>query len=328
MSALRIIVLAGVGLALLAGPRAVDAQPAEKVVRVGWLHPRPLPAEWMAGFRQGLREFGYVEGKNLVVEYRWGDGRFDRLPVMAAELVRLNVDVLLGGNSAALLSLRDATRTIPIVMTAANDPVGLGLVASLAHPGGNVTGLSGVGPDLTGKRLELLRDVVPQLTRVTALSNPDNPSMALVLSGTHTAAKALGLGLQVLDVRRPSDLDQAFAAIVRGRSGALILPAETMLHSERARIAEFAVKHRIPTIGAWREFAEAGGLMVYGVSVPDVFRRAVGYIDKIVKGAKPADLPVEEPIKLELVLNLQTAKKLGLTVPPSVLLRADEVIGQ
>lgn len=313
-------------LVLLAAPLAAEAQAAGKPYRIGWLHPAPLPSEWMAGFRQGLREFGYVEGKDLVIEYRWGDGRFDRLPAMAAELVRLNVDVLIAGNTAAVLALRDATRTIPIVMTATNDPVGIGLVDSLARPGGNVTGLSGVGPDLSGKRLELLKEAIPGLTRVTALFNPENPSMALVQRETQASANALGLALQILHLRNPSELDAAFTAIVRERSGALVLPAETMLHGQRARIAEFAMRHRLGSISAWREFAEAGGLMVYGVSVRDVFRRAVGYIDKIQKGAKPADLPIEEPTKLEFIINVKTAKALGLTIPRSVLVRADEVI--
>ena len=312
-------------LSILAAPLAVEAQQAGKTYRIGWLHPVPLPSEWMEGFRHGLREFGYVEGKDLVIESRWDVG-FDRLPVMAAELVQLKVDLMLAGNTAALRALKEATGTIPIVMLGTGDPVATGLVTNLARPGGNITGLSGMYPQLSGKRLELLKEVVPKLARVTMLSNPANPSVVLALQETQVAAKSLGLTLDSLDVRQASDLGPALSTIAKRRPDALVLPAETTIHEQRARIAEFAIQHRLPSMSAWREFAEAGGLMVYGVNIPDVFRRAVGYIDKILKGAKPGDLPIEQPTRFELVINLKTAKAIGLTIPPSVLARADELI--
>jgi putative ABC transport system substrate-binding protein len=314
-------------LGVLAAPLAADAQPLPgKVYRVGWLHPLQIPPDWEEGFRQGLREFGYIEGKDLLIERRWGGG-VNRLPAMAADLVQLNVDVIIAGNSPAVQALKDATKTIPIVMTATNDPVATGFIASLARPGGNITGLSGLG-DLGPKRLELLKEVRPTLARVTMLSNLDNPSIALAIQETQAAAGTLGIAFHSVDVREPSRIDSALASALQARPDGLVLPAETVVHSPQAciRIAEFAIKHRLPSIGAWREFADAGGLMVYGVSVPDIFRRAVGYIDKIVKGAKPADLPVELPAKFALVINLKTAKALGLTIPPAVLARADEVI--
>jgi len=322
----RVLSMVMLIVAALAAPLAAEAQAEGKVYRIGWLHPQPLPKPWLAGFDQGLREFGYVEGKDLVIERRWGDGDFDRLPAMAAELVRLKVDVLISGNSRALRELQKATRTIPIVMLGAGDPLGAGLVASLARPGGNITGLSQLAPELSGKRLELLKEVVPNLARVTMLSNPGNPSVVIGLQETRAAAKILGLTLHSLDVRKPDELDPALATIARGRPDALVLPIDSMIHEQRTRIAEFAVKHGLPSIGVYREFVEAGGLMVYGASIPDIFRRSVGYIDKILKGAKPTDLPVEQPTKYELVINLNTAKALGLTIPPSVLARADEVI--
>jgi len=314
---------------LLAAPLAGEAQPPpSKVYRIGWLHPLPIPPDWQEGLRQGLREFGYVEGRDLIIERRWGDGNLDRLPAMAAELVRLNVDFIIAGNSRAVQELKVATTTIPIVMTATNDPVGTGLIASLARPGGNITGLSGLGTDLSGKRLELLKEVMKGLGRVTMLSNLGNPSIVLAVQETQAAAKTLGVVFHSVDVREPSQIDRALASVLRERPDGLVLPAESVVHSQhaRTRIVEFAIKHRLPSIGAWREFADAGGLMVYGVSIPDVFRRAVGYIDKILKGARPADLPVEQPTKFELIINMKTARTLGLTIPPSVLVRADEII--
>jgi putative ABC transport system substrate-binding protein len=314
-------------LTLLAAPLTAAAQPPPgKVYTVGWLHPLQIPPDWEEGFRQGLREFGYVEGRDLVIERQWGGG-VGRLPPMAAHLVQLNVDVIIAGNSRAVQALKDATKTIPIVMTATNDPVATGFIASLARPGGNITGLSGLG-DLGPKRLELLKEVLPRLARVTMLSNLDNPSIVLIVQETQAAAKTLGVDFHSVEVRDVSRIDQALAAVLQARPDGLVLPAETVVHSPQARtrIAEFAIKHGLPSIGAWREFAEAGGLMVYGVSVPDIFRRAVEYMDKIFKGAKPADLPVELPVKFELVINLKTAKTLGLSIPPSVLARADRVI--
>jgi putative ABC transport system substrate-binding protein len=315
-------------LALVNAPLAAAAQPTPgKVYRVGWLHPLPIDPDWEEGFRQGLRELGYVEGTNLIVERRWGGG-LDRLPAGAAYLVQLKVDVLIAGNSQAVQALKDATKTTPIVMTGTNDPVATGFVASLARPGGNITGLSGVGTDLSSKQLELLKEAMPGLARVTMLSNLGNQSIVLVVQETEAAAKALGVEFRAVDVREPGRIDHALASISQARPYGLILPAESVVHSQQARtrIAEFAIKHRLPSIGAWREFADAGGLMIYGASIPDIFRRAGGFIDKLFKGAKPADLPVQEPTTFEFVVNLKTAKALGLRIPPAVLARATHVI--
>jgi putative ABC transport system substrate-binding protein len=313
-------------LALLTAPLASEAQPVAKVYRIAWLHPQPLPPTWVESFRQGLREHGYVEGKDLIIEYRWGDGRFDRLPAMAAELVGLNVDMLISGNTAALRALKAATPTIPIVMFGPGDPLGAGLVPSLRRPGGNITGVSGMYPQLTGKQMELLREIVPQLGRVATLSNPGNPSVVIALQEAREAARALGLSLSSVDVRQADEIEVALARLLEAKPGALVVPPDSMIHTRGGRIAAFAARHRLPSVSPWREYAEAGGLLVYGVSVPDLFRRAVGYVDRILKGAKPGDLPVEQPTKLEVVVNLKTAKTLGLTIPPSVLIRADHVI--
>ncbi len=315
--------LAVIGLTFEAEAQA----PSGKVYRVGWLHPLPIPSDWQEGFRQGLQELGYVEGQNLVIERQWGGG-LDQLPAKAAHLVQLNVDVLVAGNSRAVQALKDATKSIPIVMTATNDPVGIGLITSLGRPGGNITGLSGLGTDLSAKRLELLREILPGLARVTMLSNLGNPSIALQVQEMQQASKLLGIDFRSVDVREPGKIDLALAAALRERPDGLVLPPETVVHSEQARtrIAAFAIKHRIPTMGSWREFAESGGLLVYGVNIPDLFRRSAGYLDKIFKGARPVDLPVDEPRKFELIVNLKTAKALGVTIPPSVLARVDEVI--
>jgi putative tryptophan/tyrosine transport system substrate-binding protein len=307
-------------------PLAARAQQTGKTYRVGWLQPGPIPDPWIKGFRQGLQEFNYVEGKNLIIEYRWGDGNFDRLPAMAAELVRLNPDVIISVNTAALLALQRATTTIPIVMLATADPVASGLVRGLARPGANITGMSVMGPELSRKRLELLKEAVPKLDRVTAMSNPGNPAVVLTLQETQAAAHALGLTLHSVDVREPGEIDLALSVIGREPPDALILLIDSMIHSQRAPIIAFAIRHRLPTISAFREFAEAGGLMAYGPAVPDLLRRAVGLIDKILGGTKPADLPVQQPTKFELVINLKTAKALGLQIPDKLLALADEVI--
>jgi putative tryptophan/tyrosine transport system substrate-binding protein len=307
-------------------PLAVRAQQAGKTYRIGWLQPGPIPDPWVNGFRQGLQEFNYVEGKNLIIEYRWGDGSFDRLPAMAGELVGLNPDVIISVNTAALLALQKLTTTIPIVMLGTADPVGLGLVRSLARPGANITGMSVMAPELSQKRLEFLKEVVPNLDRVAVLSNPGNPAVILALQETQAAAQALGLTLHSVDVHEPSEIDLALSAIAREPPGALVLLIDTMIHSQRVTIVAFAVKHRLPTISPFREFAEAGGLMAYGPQLPDLLRRAVGLIDKILRGERPANLPVQQPTKFELVINLKTARALGLDVPPTLLARADEVI--
>jgi ABC-type uncharacterized transport system substrate-binding protein len=283
------IVLLGCTAAPLVWPLDARTQQAGKTYHVGWLQPGPIPEPWIKGFREGLQEFNYVEGKNLIIEYRWGDGNFDRLPAMAAELVRLNPDVIISGNTAALLELQKATTTIPIVMLGTADPIASGLVRGLARPGANITGMSVMGSELSRKRLELLKEAVPKLDRVTVLSNPGNPAVVLALQETQAAAHALGLTLHSVDVREPGEIDLALSVIGREPPGALVLLLDTMIHSQRAPIIAFAIRHRLPTISAFRDFAEAGGLMAYGPEVPDLLRRAVGLIDKILGGTKPAD---------------------------------------
>jgi putative ABC transport system substrate-binding protein len=278
-------------------------------------------------FRQGLRDLGYVEGQNLVMEYRYMEGRAEQLPDLAAELVRLKVDVIVAGGTAAIRAAQHATRTIPIVMAVAYDPVGEGLVASLARPGGNITGLSWLGAELPGKRLEILKETVPQLSRLAVLANPANPAYKPAMHNLTRAAQALGLQLQVVEVRRADDLDTAFAAISRAGADALIVQEDALLFSGlHGRITELAAKNRRPTMYGWRYYVDAGGLMSYGPSQSDMLRRAATYVDKILKGANPGDLPVEQPTKFELIINLKTAKALGLTMPPFLLFLADEVI--
>jgi putative tryptophan/tyrosine transport system substrate-binding protein len=305
-----------------------EAQPAKKVPRIGvlWLYSPVIASPFAEAFRQGLRELGYVEGKNIVIEYRHAEGKYDRLPSLAAELVRLNVDIIVTASTQAAQAGQQATRSIPIVMTVVSDPVESGLVASLARPGGNVTGLSLMHPELSGKRLELLKEVIPKLSRVAVLSNLSNPIIPPLLRETEAAARALGVQLQVVEVRDPIELDSAFGAMTRDRAGALVVLPDGTFQNERRRIAALAAKGRLPTMYAWREAVDDGGLMAYGASVPDILRRAATYVDKILKGTKPADLPVEQPLKFELVINLKTAKQIGLTIPQSVLYRADKVI--
>ncbi len=283
--------------------------------------PRRLQA-----FRQGLRELGYVEGQNIAIEFRWAEGKYDRLPGLAAELVRLKVNVIVAGGASAIQAAKQATETIPIVMVSVSDPVAAGFVASLARPGGNITGSSLMLPDLVGKQLELLKEVVPKLSRVAFLGNPANPTYAPLLRHGQDAARASGVRLQPLEARDLSEIDKAFAAITTERADAVIVLADTILVNHRTRIADHAVRRRLPTMFGVSEHAEAGGLLVYGPSLSDGFRRAATYVDKIRKGAAPADLPVEQPAKFELVINVKTAKALGLTIPPALLQRADQVI--
>jgi len=303
------------------------AQPPEKVPRVGYLNPGsasdPLRQRRLDAFRQSLRELGYVEGQNIAIESRWAEGKYDRYPALAADLVRLKVDVIVAQSGAATQATQQATRTVPIVM----DPVGSGIVSSLARPGGNVTGTSVMAPDLVGKQLELIKEVVPKVSRVALLRHPANPASATYLRGAEAAARILGVRLQTLDARNPQEIDSAFAAMTRERAGALLIFPDTLFGTQRRQIAELAAKTRLPAIhGGMSEYAEAGGLMAYSPNNLDLERRAATYVDKILKGAKPADLPVEQPTKFELVINLKTAKALGLTIPPTVLLRADQVI--
>jgi putative ABC transport system substrate-binding protein len=267
-----------------------------------------------------------VEGQNIAIEYRWAEGEYGRLPTLAPELVRLNVDIIVAAPTVAIQAAQQATGMIPIVMALANDPVGSGFVASLARPGGNVTGLSLFSPELSGKRLELLKETIPKLSRVAVLWNPSNPSVPPLLRETEAAAHALRLRLQLLEVRGPTEIDRAFSAIARDRAGALLVLPDPTAVDQQKRILDLAAKSRLPAMYWSRELVEAGGLMAYGANAPDMFRRAATYVDKILKGAKPADLPVEQPTRFELAINLKTAKALGLTFPPSILVRADQVI--
>ena len=319
--------LAMVSGSLLAAPSAAGAQQVSRVSRVGYLAGislAPRPAE---EFRQGLHELGWVEGQNLIIDFRSADGSFDRLPDLAAELVRLKADVIVGHAAPAAVAAKNATGTIPIVFFATGDPVGLGLVASLARPGGNVTGLSfSVGLGTVSKGLELLKEALPKVRRVAVLSNPGNPAHAGATSNAKAAAKSLDMRLLLLEAREPNQFDAAFAGMAKGRVDALVVVPDGMFLLHRARLAELTARNRLPSIHGLRESVEAGGLMSYGPSNFAMFRRAALFVDKILRGAKPADLPVEQPTKFELVINLKTAKTLGLTIPRSLLLRADQVI--
>jgi len=307
---------------------SVEAQQPTKIPRIGYLGGVPPSANEarIEAFGQGLRELGYVEGKNIVIEWRSSEGKTDRLPGLAAELVRLKVDVIVTGGSPATRSAREATVTIPIVMTQDGDPVGSGFVASLARPGGNITGLSNFSPELSGKRLELLKETVPRLSRVAVFGTSTTPGHAQVLKETELAAGAFGVKLQYVDVLGPKDIETVFQAASKGRADAVLALGGPILASQRTQIADFAVKNRLPGIYIATEYVEAGGLMTYGVSITDLYRRAATYVDKILKGAKPADLPVEQPKKFEFIINLKAAKQIGLTIPPNVLVRADRVI--
>jgi putative ABC transport system substrate-binding protein len=313
----------------LAAPLAAEAQQAGKVYRIGLLGASPPGSPgwrlWEAFF-QGLRDLGYTEGRDFIVEGRYSEGREERLSELAGELVRLHVDVIVAGAGQPVHAVSRATTTIPIVMANHGDPVGSGLVASLAHPGGNITGLSILNPEVTGKRLELLKVAVPGLTRVAALWNPGNQIHRQDLGQAQAAARGLGLQLHGLPVRSPDEYEGAFSAMVKERAGALLVLGDLTVWLNRGRIAELAARNRLPAMYVQREHVEAGGLMAYGVNLADNYRRAAVYVDKILKGTKPADLPIEQPTEFDLVINLKTAKALGLTIPQSLLLRADEVI--
>jgi putative ABC transport system substrate-binding protein len=316
-------------LSLLAAPLVANAQPSTKVHRIGRLDPGNPPSfrDPEEPFRQGLRDLGYVEGQNILIEYRYAEEKPERLPALAAELVELQVAVIVAVTSAATQAAQHATRTIPIVMTNSSDPVRLGLVASLAQPGGNITGLSSQHPDLSGKQLELLMQMVPHLSRIAVLVNPADPGSLQPLHEMQVAAQAMGIQLQVLEVRRREDVPRAFAAIQQEGADALVVLLEPFLISPYRRdIAALALQGRLPTMYSRRHGVMAGGLMSYGTSLPDLYRRAATYVDKILKGAKPADLPVEQPMKFEFVINLKTAQALGLTLSPTLLFQADEVI--
>jgi putative ABC transport system substrate-binding protein len=281
---------------------------------------------YVEAFRQGLGELGYVEGRNFALMIRSPEQGQEQLPDRAAELVRLQVDVIVTAGPPAIQAAQQATRTIPVVMAGHGDPVGAGVVASLARPGGNITGLSSFSSDLIGKRLELLKAVVPRVSRIAYLFNPTDPVISLRKRETEFAAQALEVQLQALEVRSPEDLEEAFQAAIRARAGALLTVDNPLFNTHRTRIVESAAKNRLPAMYGFTDFTDAGGLMAYGVQLPDLWRRAAWYVEKILKGAKPADLPVEQPRKFELIINLTTAKQIGLTIPPSVLARADKVI--
>ena len=319
-----------VGGTILVPTLAAHGQQAGKPYRIGLLGGSPpnSPGGRRAweGFFQALRELGYVEGQNILVEGRWYGERTDRLPSLAGELVQLKVDAIVAGAAPAPEAARHATSTIPIIMANHNDPVGSGLVATLARPGGNVTGMSTLSPELIGKRLQLFKEAIPGISRVAVLSNPTIPSQALEVKEAKVAAGLLKVQLQLLEARAPGDFAGAFSAMAKERADGVIIITSSMFYAERTRIAKLAAERRVPTIYGVKEFVEVGGLMTYGIDVHESFRRAAGYVDKILKGAKPADLPVEQPTKFELVINLKTAKALGLTIPQSLLVRADEVI--
>jgi putative ABC transport system substrate-binding protein len=308
----------------------VQAQQAGKLPRIGFLSGNFSPSTVVVNveaFRQGLRELGYVEGKNIIIEYRFAEGREERLRQFASELVHLKVDVILPPGTAATLATKNATTTIPIVFITVDDPVAFGLVDSLGHPGGHITGLtSGAGPGLYGKRLELLKESFPRASRVAVLWNPDDPGSVINVRGMEAPARSLSLKIQSVEMRDPNDLEQAFSAMKRERAEALVTILGALVGSQRSRIVDLAAKNRLATMSPESGWTEAGGLMSYGASYPDLYRRAATYVDKILKGAKPADLPVEQPTKFELVVNLKTAKQIGVTISPNVLARADRVI--
>jgi putative ABC transport system substrate-binding protein len=315
-------------VAVIAAPLASEGQQTKKVYRVGFVTPVSSEAvtPLVNAMRQELRKLGYVDGQSLVIDVRVAEGRVDRIPEFVAELINLKPDVLVTGTTPAALAAKKATRTIPIVMTAVGDPVGVGIVSNLARPEGNVTGLSLLNLAHIGKQLQLLKEAVPHVRRFALLWNSLNPGNVDALTATQTAAGALGVDLQPVAIRGPDDFQSALAAVITGRAGALLVAPDPVTYSLRSSIIRFAAANQLPVMYNFREEVEAGGLMAYGADLLEHYRRAATYIDKILKGAKPADLPVEQPTKFEFVINMKTAKALGLTIPPSVLARADEVV--
>jgi len=315
--------------ALLALPRAIGAQQTEKVRRIGFISPNSaeMAGDNLDAFRQVLRERGWVDGQNVAIESRFADGNADRLPVLVAELIQIKVDVILAGASVATWAAKNATNSIPIVMGASADALGEGLVTSLAHPGGNITGMTFlVGPEIAGKQLQLLKEMAPATSRVAVLMNPTNRSHAAFARELKVAARSLAVQIQVLEASSPGHLDSAFGAMPKGRAAALLILTDSMFFGQRKRIADLAARSGLPALYSQKEFVALGGLASYGPSVEEMFRRAAVHVDKILRGAKPGDIPVEQPTKFELVINLKTAKALGITIPQSVLGRADEVI--
>jgi putative ABC transport system substrate-binding protein len=308
---------------------SAEAQRPAKIPRIGFLASGSPSSDgaWIEAFRQGLRELGYVEGNNIIIDYRYGEGKTERFPDLATELEQLKVDVIVVAGATATRATKNVTKLIPIVMANVTDPVALGLVVSLARPGGNITGLTNLAPELSGKRLELLKETLPQLGRVAVLGDPSSPSYAPGWRETEIAARSLGVQVQPLEVRAPNpDFAGVFSAITRHRAEALLTLSQPLIRVYREQIVDVTVKRRMPAIFHTREFVEAGGLMSYAPSSTDPYRRAATYVDKILKGTKPADLPVEQPMKFEFIINLKAAKQIGLTIPPNVLARADKVI--
>jgi putative ABC transport system substrate-binding protein len=327
MNTRRKLVIA-LGAGALTAPIVAFAQQSAKDPRIGFLSQfsPSVAAVWIHAFRQGLRDLGWVEGKNVSIEYRYSQGKSDRLPDLAAELVRLKVDIIVTSASTDAVAAKSATRTIPIVTASAGDPVASGLVESLARPGGNVTGLSQISPELAGKRLELLREIAPKLSSVAVLWNPQGTASPLGWKEIQAPARKLGVQLHSLEARSPDDFGKAFKDATNAHAGAIVVMPDPLFAGNLKRIAELAAKNRLPSIFHLREYADSGGLVTYGPDRTDMFRRAATYVDKILKGAKPADLPVEQPTKFELVINKKAAKALGLTIPQSLLIMADEVI--
>jgi putative ABC transport system substrate-binding protein len=316
-------------IGLLVAPLATEAQQSGRVYRIGYLSTptRESVEHGLAAFLRTLRELGWSEGQNLIIEYRWAEGNVERLPALAAELVRHKVDVIVAPAGSAALAAKNATSSIPIVMIFASDPVEMGLVASLRRPGGNITGTTFTpGPEIFGKQLQILKEAVPHASRVAVLSNPADPSFALQVTQVEATARSLRIRLQHVEARGPEEFDSAFAAMARERADALLVTGTSTFLAHRTRLAELAVEGRLPTMHSFRESVEAGGLMAYAVNMADFVGRSAVYVDKILKGAKPADLPIEQPTKFELLINLKTAKALGITVPQALVLRADEVI--
>jgi len=330
VTVVRAAITVVLALTLFAAPLAAEGQQTAKVARIGFLFLNLAPNPHLKeAFRQGLRDLGYVEGHNVVIEYRDAEGKLERLPALAAELIALQVDVILAGGTPQALAAKHASRTLPIVFAAAADPVTDGLVTSLARPGGNVTGLASLNPELIGKCLEQLKQAVPGVNRVAVLWPPGQLGERTdkdMLKGAEVTARALRMQLQFVEARGPDDFDRAFSEMTKARAGALTVLPSTMFLNERRRLVDLAAKNRLPTVFPNRDSVDAGGLMSYGPNIADNFRRAATYVDKILKGTKPGDLPVERPTRFELVINLKTAKALGLTIPRSVLERADEVI--
>jgi putative ABC transport system substrate-binding protein len=317
-----------IALTFVFGGAVAQAQQPTKIPRIGFVSAASASSvsTRAEAFRLGLHDLSYVEGKNIIIEYRYAEGKLDRLPALVAELVRLNVDIIVSAGSAVTRPAKETTNTIPIVMAFDIDPVASGFIASLARPGGNITGLATLDPEISGKRLEVLREIVPKLSHVAVFGDSANVGNAQALKEVERAAEAFKVKLQYLDVRDYKDVETLFQTVTKGRAGAVLVLSSPLLLSQRKQVAELAVKSRLPAILPQSEYVEDGGLMTYGPSITDLFRRAATFVDKILKGRKPSDLPVEQPMKFEFIVNLKAAKQIGLTVPPNVLVRADKVI--